>query len=198
LQTAHEQGADRKRDVRAEALARRDAIPGPVRRTKDRAVAEQLSGLPEFRAAERVLLYASFRSEVDTAEIIEVALDRGKKVLLPKVDRENGTLSKHVINGMDDVSPGFAGIPEPTTEERLRVEDIDLIVVPGVAFDTGGCRVGYGGGYYDRLLARVKGMRPIVALAYEEQLVDALPREEHDVNVDMIVTDRRVIKAHGR
>jgi 5-formyltetrahydrofolate cyclo-ligase len=86
------------------------------------------------------------------------------------------------------------GIPEPVTDPCCNVEEIDLIIVPGVAFDETGGRIGYGGGYYDRLLPRVKGLRPIVALAYEEQIYDDLPRAEHDIEMDIVLTDRKTIR----
>jgi 5-formyltetrahydrofolate cyclo-ligase len=189
---------DLKKSIREEALRRRDAIPASVRDVKDSAIRERLFALPEFRDAERVLLYASFRSEVETEAMIEEAIALGKKVLIPKVNQETSTLSKHVINGLHETSPGYMGIPEPDSEECLKVEDIHFIVVPGVAFDERGWRIGYGGGYYDRLLPRVKGIRSIAALAYEEQMFEELPHEEHDVGMDIIITDRRVIDCRGQ
>lgn len=187
-----------KSAVREEALQRRDAIPFAVRRAKGAAIRERLFGLEAFGAAQRVLFYASFRSEAPTEDMIRAAMALGKEVLLPKVDEENCALTKHIINGMHEVSPGYMGIPEPTSEQCVRVEEIDLILVPGVAFDGDGWRVGYGGGYYDRLLPRVKGSRPVVALAYEEQITESLPHEAHDVAMDMIITDRRIIECHGQ
>jgi 5-formyltetrahydrofolate cyclo-ligase len=88
------------------------------------------------------------------------------------------------------------GIPEPflSEEREALLEDIDLVVIPGAGYDYAGNRLGYGGGYYDKLLSGKKKNTPIIALAYEEQLVDAIPAEKHDVRVDMIVTDQRVIR----
>jgi len=192
------QQAELKKAIREEALRRRGSIPGAVRRAKDRALAERLLCLDEYRKAGRVLLYAAFRTEAATEEIIEAAIRSGREVVLPRVDAENGALTKHVIGGLHELSPGYRGIPEPTSEARVKVEEVDLVVVPGVAFDPSGRRLGYGGGYYDRLLPRIKGVKPVVALAYEEQLFESLPGEEHDVGVDIIVTDRRVIRCHGQ
>jgi 5-formyltetrahydrofolate cyclo-ligase len=188
---------EQKNSIRAEALEKRDSIPSPVKRAKDSSIMERLFALEEFGIAKRVLFYASFRSEVNTAGMIEAALSNGKKVLLPKVDNNSRTLTKHVISGMHEVSPGYMGIPEPDTDVRLTIEEIDLIVVPGVAFDTRGWRIGYGGGYYDRLLPRVKGMRTIAALAYEEQIFGELTPEDHDIGMDLIITDKRTIECHG-
>lgn len=186
--------AEQKHAIRQEALQRRDAIPLPVRRVKDRAIRALLLELEEFSAAGKILFYASFRTEVQTGPIIEEALIQDKKVLMPKVNEQERRLSKHVITSLEDLTDGYQGIPEPNNEHTMKVEEIDLIIVPGVAFDTEGWRIGYGGGYYDKLLPRVKGTRPIVALAYEEQLFDEIPYEEHDVGVDIIITDRRILR----
>jgi len=98
---------------------------------------------------------------------------------------------------MGDIETGFKGIPEPTTGICVRVEDVDIVIVPGVAFSLDGARIGYGGGYYDRLLPRVKGAVPIVALAYEEQIFDSLPAEGHDISMDWIITPERIISCNG-
>ena len=91
--------------------------------------------------------------------------------------------------------PQGYGNPGTVSVERkmMLLEDIDLVVIPGAGYDSHGNRLGYGGGYYDMLLAGRKKNMPIIALAYEEQLIDAIPAEKHDVRVDMIVTDQRVI-----
>jgi 5-formyltetrahydrofolate cyclo-ligase len=176
---------------------RRDAIPLPVRHAKDRAVMQNLMVLEAYRDARRVLFYSSFRSEVGTGEMIKNALESGKEVVLPRVDVENNSLAKHVINGLQELSPGYMGIPEPTAGRRVKVEEVDLLIVPGVAFDSYGWRIGYGGGYYDRLLPRVKGTKPVIALAYEEQLFEGIPHEDHDVGMDVIITDRRIMDCRG-
>jgi 5-formyltetrahydrofolate cyclo-ligase len=188
---------EKKADVRRDAQERRDAIPLAHRRAFDVAIGERLISLDEYAGAGNVLFYASFRSEVSTEELIEASIASGKEVLLPKVDDENCALTKHVIESLQDVSPGYMGIPEPVTNHCMKVENIHLIVVPGMAFDLAGWRIGYGGGYYDRLLARVRGVRPIVALSYETQIREDIPHMEYDVPMDAIVTEERVIRCHG-
>lgn len=181
-----------KKSIREEILKRRDSIPLPVRRIKDRAITDRLCALTEFKSAEAVLFYASFRSEVDTAELIKHALGAGKKVFLPRV--EGDELYIHEIGGPEDLSPGFMGIPEPSGTRQHEVGEAQIIILPGIAFDERGFRLGYGKGYYDRMLYNV-GTRPLLlALAYEEQIVKRVPDEGHDVAVDIIVTDRRIIK----
>jgi len=185
-----------KKDIRNRILLIRDTIPLDMRGQKDLRIRETVFSLPEFISAKTFLSYASFRSEVETIGLMKDSLSIGKKVLLPKVNREKSLLDLYEIKSIDELSPGYMGIPEPHHLKRRRavVDDSDLIIVPGAAFDRKGNRLGYGAGYYDNLLSARHRTMPIVALAYDEQLVDAIPAEEHDVRVTVIVTDRGVIR----
>jgi 5-formyltetrahydrofolate cyclo-ligase len=189
-----------KNAIRKEALGKRDRIPKELKGTKDSSIKQRLLALPEFLSARSVLFYASFRSEVETSGIIRESLSMGKRVILPKVDKTRHILRLYEIKNLDELIPGFMGILEPfNTEEKIvHLEGIDLVIIPGAGYDYTGNRLGYGGGYYDILLAGRKKKMPIIALAYEEQLVDAIPAEKHDVRVDMIVTDLRVIIAESK
>ena len=113
----------------------------------------------------------------------------------PKVDKNKHKLILYEIKDVVELSPGYMGIPEPSSgDDRLvNLGEVDLVIIPGAAFDYSGNRLGYGAGYYDILLSEGKRKIPIIALAYEEQLVDSIPSETHDVKVDIIVTDKRVI-----
>jgi 5-formyltetrahydrofolate cyclo-ligase len=193
------QAADTKAAARAEALRRRDAIPSPVRKIKDSLIRERLVGLPEFERAKSVLLYASFRSEVATAGIAEDALRAGKRVAMPRCEPETETLVFHAAQSLEELSPGYMGIPEPAeAAPTVGGGEVDMVIIPGAAFDPGGWRLGYGKGYYDKFLGELKGRVPLVALAYEEQIAEGLPHEGHDVPVDMIVTDKRIIRCGGQ
>jgi 5-formyltetrahydrofolate cyclo-ligase len=185
-----------KRDIRKEILKKRDEISPDVKLVKNALIKERLFTLPEFISAKTVFFYASFRSEVETLSMIKESLKMGKSVVLPRVDKEKHRLRLYEIKDGSELSPGYMGIPEPSLrDERLvNLDDIDVVIIPGAAFDYSGNRLGYGGGYYDILLSESKKKIPIIALAYEEQLVDSIPSETHDVKVDMIVTDKRVIK----
>ena len=143
-----------------------------------------------------MLFYAAIRSEVQTEHMIVEALDMGKTVLLPKVNSQDKRLTKHVINGLHEMTPGYMGIPEPNVSEdrKVKLNEIDIVVIPGTGFDKKGNRLGYGGGYYDRLLADTEKEIPKAALAFEEQIVDDIPAEPHDMKMDIIVTDKRVIR----
>ena len=148
--------------------------------------------MPEYKSAHTVLFFASFRTEVDTAPMIRRALTFGKRVVLPKV--EGAELALLEIADFDnDVAPGAWGIPEPRGSTSVTLDEIDLIVVPGAVFDERGNRLGYGAGFYDKLLPAFKKMT--VALAFEIQIVSAVPVELHDVPIRKIITERRSIEA---
>jgi 5-formyltetrahydrofolate cyclo-ligase len=182
--------------IRKEILEKRDKISPDVKFKKDSLVKQSLFNLPEFITAKTVFFYASFRSEVETLSMIKESLKIGKKVVLPKVDKERHRLMLYEIKDTSELSPGYMGIPEPSLfDERLvTLDDVELVIIPGAAFDFSGNRLGYGAGYYDILLSKSKKKIPIIAIAYEEQLVDKIPSEMHDVNVDMIITDKQVIR----
>jgi len=183
-----------KRKLRDEVRARRRAQDR--KDEMSRRIAARLAALPEYAAAHTVLFYVSFRSEVRTQEMLAEAWRGGKRVVVPYCT--GGRLELVAIDDADELSPGTLGIPEPRPELRSRPErrvappEPDLIVVPGLAFDRLGNRLGYGHGYYDKLLPLVRPDAALVALAYECQLVDAVPRLTHDVPVNKIVTERAV------
>ena len=185
-----------KRSIRKEVLRKRDDLSPDVRTAKDRLIKERLLSLAEFHKANTVLLYASFRSEVETLDLIRGSLQMGKRTVLPRVDKEKHMLELYEIKDVGELTNGYMGIPEPSRSANrlLGIGDVDFVIVPGAAFDTSGNRLGYGAGYYDILLAGRKKGTPVIALAYEEQIVDAIPVEEHDVKVDLIITDRSVIR----
>ena len=185
-----------KKAIRQKNLEKRDQIPQEVRSVKNRMIKEKIFSLPEFLSSHTVLFYASFRSEVETSGMIKESIGSGKRVLLPKVDRENKMLRLYEIKDISELFPGYMGIPEPSLTNELMAspEDVDLVIIPGVAYDYTGNRLGYGAGYYDRLLSETKKKLLVVAPAFEEQIVDMIPAEEHDVKVDIIVTDKRILR----
>lgn len=186
-----------KNELRAEVLKKRDSIPLDLKKRKDDAVRNNLFDLEEFIDAKSVLMYVSFRTEVDTFEQLSKILCLGKKLIVPLVNSKEKTLTLYEIKDITELEPGYMGIPEPHVSEDRKVElkDIDIVVIPGTGFDTKGNRLGYGGGYYDRLLADTESSIPKVALAFEEQIVKDIPAEPHDMKMDIIVTDERVIRA---
>jgi 5-formyltetrahydrofolate cyclo-ligase len=186
-----------KASLREGLLRKRDAIPPEVRRLKNRLVQERLITLDELRNAGVLFFFASFRTEVDTIGVIKKSLAEGKRVVLPKVDKGQHILLLYEIKNMDELSPGYMGIPEPPvdTEDRIfHLNDVDVEIIPGAGFDISGNRIGYGAGYYDILLSGLRKDIPLISLAYEEQIVDSIPSEPHDIKIQVIVTDRRIIR----
>jgi len=185
-----------KDEIRAEVLKRRDFIPTDLKNQKDIAIKKNLFDLEEFIDAKSVLMYVSFRTEVDTLAQLKGILCLGKNLAVPLVDSKTKTLTLYEIKDITELEPGYMGIPEPNVSEDRKVElkDIDIVVIPGTGFDHKGNRLGYGGGYYDRLLANTEKDIPKIALAFEEQIVDNIPAEPHDMKMDIIVTDERVIR----
>lgn len=185
-----------KKILRQTTLLKRDTIPENIKEEKDTAIRQRIIRLPEFTDAKAIFFYASFRSEVDTIEMIKISLSHGKQAILPKVDKENKKLKLYEIKNTNELVKGYMGILEPSvSEERLiGLDDIDLVIIPGAAFDVSGNRLGYGAGFYDGLLAGMKNKIPVIAPAYEEQIVEKIPTEPHDVKVKKIVTDMRVIE----
>jgi len=179
-----------KDKIRKQVLDARFKLAPEQRRAKSAEIEAKLFVLPEFRAASIVLFYASFQSEVETHHMIRRALAEGKRVALPKVKGKELELFE-IVNFDSDVGPGAWGIPEPESGRPAELANIGLIVVPGAAFDVRGNRIGYGAGFYDKLLPLYKGNT--VALAFELQIVPEAPADSHDIPMQMIVTEKRVI-----
>ena len=182
--------------LRREVLARRDALPADVRAAASAAIAQRVAALPEFAAARTVLLTLAFRSEWSTRPLVDAALAAAKTVVVPRVDRQARMLDLHSIADLDrDVVPGHLDIPEPRPERpRVPREAIEFVLVPGVAFDPDGRRLGYGGGYYDRLLPLLAPGAARVAGAFDIQLIERVPAAPHDARVDAIITESRFVE----
>lgn len=184
-----------KKMLRESVLALRDAMDMAEIEAKSALIKERLFGLEEFLQSQRVLFFLSFGKEVRTEAMVRESLARGKDVLVPKTDTRNHRLILSRLVDFDaDLVPGVWGIPEPHPEALRPVdpEEIDLVVVPGVAFDMEGNRLGYGGGYYDRLFPTLKKATPLVALSFSCQLVASVPTAEFDRQVDALITEESV------
>jgi len=181
--------------IRKETLKIRDSIDPETKKIKDREIEKRLLDQKEFEIAKNIMFFASFRSEPDTFRIMEKSIHMGKRIILPKVNREKHELLLYEILDVRELTPGFMNIPEPEVSEgrRFSAEDLDLMIVPGVAFGWKGERIGYGGGYYDRLIHRIKRRPPLIAIAYEEQILEEVPLLDHDIKMDKIITDKRVL-----
>jgi 5-formyltetrahydrofolate cyclo-ligase len=190
-----------KKRLREKLLKRRDSIPPEQKVLQETSIERKLFDLDIFKKSTCILMYVSFRSEVNTRRFLDDILKMGKKLILPVVDARHKGLKLYEVKDDSELAPGYMGIPEPNVREnrRVTIKDVDLVVIPGTGFDIQGNRLGYGGGYYDRLLsfeskqlAEVEHI-PTVALAFEEQIGEEIPAEPHDIQVDMIITDKRLI-----
>lgn len=157
-------------------------------------IVEHILMVPEFTDAGCVMLFASLPDEFDTTSLIDAALLMSKVVTLPRVNWRERELDIVRIHSLSDVEEGYMGILESRQGEEVPVSAVDFILVPGLAFDYDGHRLGRGGGYYDRLLAR-PGCRAVRCAAVPSlQLVDHVPHEPHDQPIDMLVTEEGVLR----
>jgi 5,10-methenyltetrahydrofolate synthetase len=182
-----------KAALRRETLARRDALDPGVRARLASIALSRVMALSAYRQARAVLAYASFGSELDTRLFLREVLASGQLLALPRVDRAARRLALHQVRDLDaELQAGTWGISEPDSA-RCRIVapgEIDFILVPGLVFDRDGGRIGYGAGYYDRLLtAWPAPVPPLVAAAFEVQLVPAVPMLASDRRVDLIVSE---------
>lgn len=191
---------DAKRALRMTMIAARDAIDPETHRAASLHIAAAIGASSAFAAARSVLLTLPHQSEWDTRPVFVAALAAGKTVALPRVNTATRMLELHRVTDIGrDVAPGYRGIPEPMNHTpTVDAADIDWILVPGVAFDLSGRRLGYGGGFYDRLLSQVSPQVARIAGAFDLQVVPTVPAAPHDLLVDAIVTEQRTLALSRR
>lgn len=191
----------RKQQLRAEVQAARNALPDDELQSRSAALIERALQLRALQEAQWIMAFASFRSEVRTAGLLRWAITSGKQLLLPRIIRGTRQLELYLVRDLEyDLAPGVWQIPEPISERCPRVElhVPDFIIIPGVAFDERGHRLGYGGGFYDNLLRVLSGRcwpEHMAAFALECQIVPEVPIRPRDFTVPHIVTEDRIISA---
>ena len=192
---------EQKKKLREQAHANRNA-----QENKDglsREICAKFVALPSYVRAKTVMYYINVRSEVRTRHDLPHALTLGKKIIVPWCN-EQGELELFHLENMDELAIGMYKILEPKQELRalpakqVKAEELDLIMVPGVAFARDGARMGHGKGYYDKLLQHARLDAPLVALAFECQLFPEIPTAAHDIFMDMIITEREIYPGKGR
>lgn len=187
------------KELRALGKERRDGLGEKERIQKSCQAFQNLAALSEWQESQAVLTFVSFGTEISTQELIRSALDLKKAVYCPKVSPGSKEMIFYRIRSVSELVPGFCGILEPRENGERYIPAAGcrtLMIVPGTVFDRKGHRIGYGGGYYDRYLGAVaKKDRPFLAgLCFECQLADRIPAQPHDVGMDMVVTEKRVIR----
>lgn len=189
-----------KRDARRAADAAAAAISSEDRLSASDAIARSLAALPAWRSARAAMLFAAIGSEPDLASLIPSALREGKILLLPRSLPESSSIEAVRIAPGDETSPltpDPLGVPAPSGPS-IDPRTIDLVAVPGVAFDREGVRLGRGGGYYDRFLATLRHDCLRVGVCLDCRLLDRLPAESHDLAMDLVLTERRTISPRLR
>lgn len=184
----------RKAQLRDQVLAARDALSPEVRLAQSRACIAQLFAQPEWQAAKCVMAYASFGSELDMSSLLEACVLGPRRLALPRIERSPPLrLAVHWVDDLASLIGGQWGIREPAVHTPIAtLSDIDCIIVPGVAFDRAGNRLGYGKGFYDRLLHARGGTLKVMGLALDCQLVEAVPHGERDERIDILITPQGI------
>lgn len=195
-----DQLAQHKTEIRKAAHAARKA-----QQDKDgvsQQITDRVMQLPEYESANCVMWYVDVRDEVRTRHALPGALKSGKRIVIPYCVL--GELELFHLESMNELETGMYSILEPLAElrevapKRVDVSALDLILVPGVAFDARGGRTGHGKGYYDKLLENARPDTPLVSLAFECQMFDEIPMQPHDIYMDKVVTESRVYDGIGR
>lgn len=182
-----------KKKLRQKMLKELSLLSKLDRKKVETGQQKQLFTTPAFQNAGTIGITISTEIEWDTYTIIEKAWREGKIIASPKCMVKKKEMYYYAWNHQNQIQEGYAGIKEPIPEKTKRIlhPDIDLLIVPGVIFDTNGYRIGYGGGYYDRMLADYTGAT--ISLCSERQLIGRIPRESYDLPVEQIITEERII-----
>ncbi len=173
-------------------LAVRDALSLDARKQFSAVITDKLFALPEFGPARTVAAYVSFGSEFDSAAFVAAVLTGGKRLLLPRIDHTRQVMIFHAVTDLQEsLFPGAWGIsePDPVRCPQADLDDVDFMLVPGLAFTTRCERLGYGGGFYDAAIEILRPHARKVAAAFSTQIVDTLVVDSHDRRVDVVVTE---------
>lgn len=190
-----------KAGLRREMIARRDALPESERSRIAAVLVERLVALPQYVAARSVLATMAIGSEWNTRPFLERARADGKTIVLPRITPPPRHLEIHAVPDLDrDLVPGVWDIPEPDPARcpALALDEVDFALVPALAADPGGYRLGYGAGYFDRLLSARTARSFCVTALPAAFVVEQVPREAHDITVDLVVDERGARHVAGR
>ena len=168
---------------------------------KSKKIINNIISLKEIKKSKNIMVYISYRSEVATDKLINLLLNKNKRIFAPYcIKNEKRMEIVEIKDPGQDLEKGAYGIKEPAKNIRSNNENpknLDLVIVPAVAFSKDGFRVGYGGGYYDRFLARLRNDTISIGINYEEMLFNTVPKEDHDLAVDMVITDKKILRINN-
>lgn len=180
--------------IRKSVIEKRNSITIDIKKELDERILKKLIDNKSYKDSLVLFTFVSFGSEVDTHKIISYALNDGKIVYVPKIKSKDKGIEIFRINTLCDLKPGYFNILEPLENcPAGNINDIDLILMPGIAFDRNGGRIGYGAGFYDRFLTNINSDVPKLALAYQFQVLDEVPITEFDVKIDGIISNKELI-----
>ena len=182
-----------KKALRSEMRKLLAAMPPDERQSRSIEACKRLIALPEIQRSSIVMLYMPLPSEVDLTPAAVRCFQMGQTVCVPSVDWSRRDMTAIEVNTFDDEAMDIdeRGLRTPSAGRPIPVESIDVVIIPGLGFDTEGWRLGRGGGYYDRFLDRVNKRTRLVGIGFDQQMVEVVPHEPHDVRMQVIVTDRR-------
>ena len=186
-----------KQTLKQQIFEKRNSLPKEEIREKSIKIKNNLFSLKEFNVAKNIMLYVSFNTEADTQKIIKELLNKKEKtIVVPYVIKGDFKLHLSELKSFNELEPKTFGILEPKEMyiREFNPDKLDLVIVPGIAFDKKGHRIGYGYGYYDRFLKTIKKKAVKIGLAFDFQLIESIPEEEHDVPMNIVVTDKEILR----
>ena len=186
-----------KESIRSSLLQRRSVEPWHSIQEKSNHIKQHLFNLEAYEKAQTVFYYVSYDHEVITHEMIKESLSTTKTILVPITHKYTHSITPSQLHSWEELIPQAYGILVPEREQSLPVTLIDVIIIPGVGFDRIGNRIGHGKGYYDLLLTKARHAL-FIGLAFEFQIIDYIPTEDHDMPMDLIITEKHILRCSNR
>lgn len=181
-----------KQQIREQKLLERLNHHPQIKERKNKKIVTKLLQLPEFKNAKKILIYLPIKGEFDPSSLL-TKKSLNKFFILPRVANKEGKLDLYYVKNLEDVEKGSFNILEPKLHLKIaKPKDLDLAIIPGIAFSQNGHRIGYGKGFYDRLLKKINC--PKIGVAYDFQIVDNIAGQEHDVPLNAIITEEKIIR----
>lgn len=188
----------KKKLIREEVLKKRKGLSAQDRAIYSEKIAEKILTSDFYKNSETIMCFINFSNEVSTRNFMERVIADGKRIAVPITYPDTYQLKPSILKSLNELEPGFYNIltPKKEFERFIDPSEIDLVIVPGVAFRKDGYRVGYGGGYYDRFLSKIPNT-PTIAIGFDIQIVEDLPVDSYDIAVDYIYTEKNIINCKG-
>lgn len=186
-----------KKNIREEIIDKRNNLILDIKQNYDSLIFEEIINSEIYKKSKKIFTYISFGSEVDTIKLINYSFSNNKEVYVPKTNKQTKDMIALKIHNFNNMSVDKWGIIEPKSVDKANIgTDFDLIIMPGIAFDKQGNRIGYGGGYYDKYISKLNNASNLLALAYDFQIIQDIESESHDIKVDFILTNKGFIKVN--